>query len=613
MGISRKYLRSLWLIAFSFIAIASSAQDYATRTVNGSDYYVYYVEPGNTLFAISKMFSVSVESLAAANEGADQGLSIGQEILVPIESINKKEAKKKEVKVDGDQLLHTVQKKETLFSISKLYGVSVNDLSELNPDAAQTLSTGAVLRIPAAKSSTVQEVFLEPARNDSFVVHQVQAGETLFSLSKQYGLTQDSLLTINPNLELGVKNGQYIVIPAYTTEFAEQREAEERERRRTEMDIPFGKSEKYNIALMLPFELDANDSIENALMQGENLFILTEIALEYYRGTLLALDSLQKLGFNVDLHVYEMGDDIVAAGETLKKPELKDMDMIFGPMHKASLAMVSEMAIREKIYLVSPNSFANEVFEDNPYLLRASTSRETMLRYLANFIAINHTGDNVLMLNSESPKEWPMRKEFVKNYNLAASTFTNAYSDSLRSITKDLFDSENEKGRIYEFLRKDTTNIIIVPSNDLAFVSEMMTRIAIIDDEYPIQVYGLDEWIKYDNIEVDYKNKLSLRIVVPSYVDYTDQHTINFLKEYRARYHMEQSRFGYGFKGYDLMLFFGKALLAEGLAFPLEFSNLKLDGTAGSYRFGKSTTGKEFENKQSFILEYKDFEISKIN
>jgi len=613
MGIVKTYIKALLLFFFCLASVNALAQDYATRTVNGQDYYVYYVEPGNTLFAISKMFSVSVKSLEDANVGVSNGLSIGQEILIPKESINKKEAKKKEVKVKGDELLHTVQKKETLFSISKIYGVSVNDLIELNPEFAQTLSTGVILKIPSAKSSIVEERYLEPARNDSFIVHQVQAGETIYSLSKTYGFSRDSLLLVNPSLNLGVKKGQYIVIPTYTEKFKEQRDAQEKERRLTELDIPSGKSEKYKIALMLPFELDANDSIESALMRGEDLFILTEIALEYYRGTLMALDSLAELGLNIDLHVYEMGDDILQAKETMSRPEIKEMDMIFGPMHKASLAMVSEFAIKEKIYLVSPNSFANEVFEDNPYLLRASTSRETMLRYLANFIAINHTSDNVLMLNSESPKEWPMRKEFAKNFNLAASTFSEEYSDSLKSITKEFFDDENKKGRIYEFLRKDTANVIIVPSNDLAFVSEMMTKIAIMNDEYPIQVYGLDKWIGYDNIEVDYKNKVNLRLVVPSFVDYDDKSTINFLKKYRKKYGMEPSGFAYGFKGYDLMLFFGKALLAEGLSFPLEFSKLKLNGTSGSFRFGKSTTGKEFENKQAFILEYKDYEISKIN
>jgi hypothetical protein len=104
-----------------------------------------------------------------------------------------------------------------------------------------------------------------------------------------------------------------------------------------------------------------------------------------------------------------------------------------------------------------------------------------------------------------------------------------------------------------------------------------------------------------------------LRLVVPSYVDYENENTIEFLRAYREEYGTEPSHFDYGFKGYDLALFFGKALLQEGLAFPVAFDQLKLEGTAGSYRFGKSTTGKEFENKEAYILQYEDFEIKRVN
>ncbi|HKL40214.1 MAG TPA: LysM peptidoglycan-binding domain-containing protein, partial [Cryomorphaceae bacterium] len=493
------------------------------------------------------------------------------------------------------------------------YGVSVNELMEMNPEYAQTLSTGVTLKIPSAKSSKVQVKFLEPARNDSFIVHQVQSGETLYSLAKQYGISQDSLVIMNPDLSLGMKKDQYVVVPVYNEEFLKKRSERNTQELKKEWDIPTGKETVYDLALMLPFELDLNDSLDEALMQGEDLYILTEIALEYYRGTLMALDSLAKMGLNANLHVYEVGEDVINTRETLKRSEIQDMDLIFGPMHKASLAMVSEMAMDEKIYLVSPNSFSNEVFEDNPYLMRASTSRETMLRYLANFIAINHQYHNVLMLNSESPKGWPMRQEFKKSYNLAASTFHNAYSDSLRSVTKDMFNREGEVGEIVKFLREDTLNVIVVPSNDLAFVSDVMTRVSLLENEYQVQVYGLDDWIKYENIEAEYKNRLKLRLVVPSYVDYDNPMTVEFLKAYRKKYGTDPSHYDYGFKGYDLALFFGKALLKEGLAFPVEFDQLKLNGTAGSYRFGKSTTGKEFENKEAYILEYDNYEIKRVN
>ncbi len=613
MGVKNGLLRLLFVAMVAMFASGVSAQNYAQRTIDGNDYYLYYVEPGNTLYAISKMFSVSVDALVNANPSAEQGLEIGQEILVPLGEVNKREAKKKEVTVDGDVILHTVQKKETLFSISKDYGVSVNELMEMNPESAQTLSTGVILKIPSVKSSNVQDKFLEPARNDSFIVHQVQSGETIFSLAKQYGISQDSLLTMNPDLALGVKKDQYLIIPAYTESFLEMRSAEKRETLLNELNIPSGTQEVYDLALMLPFELELNDSIEKALKQGDDLYILTEIALEYYRGTRLALDSLAKLGLSVNLYVYEVGEDIVRTLETLKKRELREMDMIFGPMHKASLALVSDMTVDEKIYLVSPNSFSNEVFEDNPYLLRAMTSRETLLRYLANYIAINHQNHNVLMLNSESPKEWPMRKEFINNYNTAVSTFNNIYSDSLRSVTKDMFNREGGVGKIGDFLKKDTLNVIVVPSNDLAFVSDVMTRLSLLENEYQVQVYGLDKWVNYENIEAEYKNRLKLRLVVPSFVDYESPTTMEFLKSYRDEYGTEPSHFDYGFKGYDLTLFFGEALLKEGLAFPLAFDKLKLDGTAGSYRFGKSTTGKEFENKEAYILEYQDFEIKRVN
>jgi LysM repeat protein len=532
---------------------------------------------------------------------------------VPIKSVDKREAKKTKVEVQGDVILHTVQKKETLFSISKNYGVTVNDLLELNPKASETLSTGAVLKIPSVKSTQVSEKFLEPAANDSFMVHQVASGETLYSISKQYNIPEDSLINANTNADLGIRSGQYLIIPVYNEEFLAAADQKKQKRLLDEMEVPNGRPDVFEIALLLPFELELNDSLERALMQGEDLYILTEISLEYYRGTIIALDSLSKLGLNANLYVYDVGEDIVKTSEAIKTAGLEDVDMIFGPMHKASLAMVSELSLENKVYLVSPNSFSNEVFEDNPYLLRGASSRETLVRYLANFIAINHHDHNVVMLNSESPRGWPIRKEFVKSYNLAASTFVNSFSDSLRSVTKVMFGSDGEPGEIERFLVKDTLNVLVVPSNDLAFVSDMMTRISLLSNEYDIQVYGLDKWINYENIEADYKNKLKLRLVVPGFVDYEDEGTLNFIKKYRKEYGSEPSHYDYGFKGYDLTMFFGLSLLKEGLGFPLSFDNLKFTGTSGSYRFGRSVTGKEFENKEAYIIQYDDYQIKRVN
>lgn len=607
MGITRN-IALLFAALVILMSGCATAQNYPKQTKNGSDYYVYTVEPGNTVYAISKLFSVEVDDLIKANPEVKSGLSIGQEIYVPIKKIDRRTARRSEIDIEGKYILHTTQKKETLFSISSQYGVSVNDVMELNPESAQSLKIGDVIRIPAVASTATQEIFLEPARNDTFMVHQVQKGETVYGLSKEFGLTQDSLSNANNNFETGMKVGQWIVIPKYKKSYLEQFE-EEAPVDSLAMDYPSGEKKTYKIGVMLPFELTYNDSLERALTDGRDLYILTEIALDYYRGVLVALDSLKRMGFTADVYVYDVGEDIVRVKDVLARPEIRTLDMIFGPMHKTSIAIVSDAAKKNGTYLVSPNSFSNEVFAENPYLMRALASRETLLRYLGNYVAIQHPEDNVIMINSDNVRDWPFRKLFKENYNQALGNFPNVLHDSLRTIGISL----TQPGNVSTWLSKDRLNVLVVPSNELAFVSDFMTRLSRVDPDYEIQIYGLENWIRYDNIEAAYKNRFKLRLVMPNYVDYHNENTIEFLKKYRDEYSMEPTSYGYGFAGYDLMLFFGECLLKYGLGFPTDFDHIEMKGVNASYRFGKSTTGKEFENKSVYIVEYDDYQIKQVN
>lgn len=608
MGVvNKKFILSLVLGLFCIIQ--AHAQDFPKRTANGKEYYVYSVEPGNTLYAISKRFSVSVSDLMLANPGLVQsGLSIGSEVLVPIDSINKKEAKSKEIALDGEYILHTVQKKETLFSISKKYNIDINAITEINPKA-QELKTGDVLKISTAAINTGGETYLEPARNDTFIVHQIVQGETLYSLAAQFDLAQDSIRDFNQLEGNALSVGQYVVIPKYNEAYMSNAQAVQDsiaglsqygyERKRT-----------YNIGLMLPFDLQLNDSIEKAITQGKDLYVLTEISLEYYRGTKLALDSLRKMGFNANVHVYQVGEDVVAANDAVKKMLYDSLDMVFGPMHKNSLAIISDACMKNKIYLISPNSFSNEVFKDNPYLMRAEASRETMMRYLANYVAIQHQNDNVLMVNSESPKDWPNRKKFMQSYNNAAGTFPNHFSDSLRSITRENL----EPSSVAKWLSKDSLNVLVVPSNELAFVSDFMTRLSRVNgDDYDIQVYGMDKWVNYENIDAQYKNRFNLRLVVPSFIIYDSEPVIHFLEIYRKYYNTDPSTYGFGYLGFDLTMFFCGALHNFGMGFPTFFDEYETHGVGVNYRFGRTSSGKEFENKDVYIIEYDEYKIKRVN
>ncbi|HXA02938.1 MAG TPA: LysM peptidoglycan-binding domain-containing protein, partial [Cytophagaceae bacterium] len=102
-------------------------------------------------------------------------------------------------------ILHKVDSKETLFSISKRYGASVADLKKYNPTAAAGLKVGQVIKVPAKASASrtsdntqIRQVQNNPAANPKS--HKVAAKETLYSISKKYGISVDDLKKANPDL-----------------------------------------------------------------------------------------------------------------------------------------------------------------------------------------------------------------------------------------------------------------------------------------------------------------------------------------------------------------------------------------------------------------------------
>lgn len=112
--------------------------------------------------------------------------------------------------INGKQyIIHHVDAKETLFSISRRYGVPVADLAQENPGAGSGLSIGQILRVPYIPRT-------KPRTENGRIVHKVAPKETLFSISKQYGVTLDDLKKWNNLTDNGLNIGQELVIKKST-------------------------------------------------------------------------------------------------------------------------------------------------------------------------------------------------------------------------------------------------------------------------------------------------------------------------------------------------------------------------------------------------------------
>jgi len=108
--------------------------------------------------------------------------------------------------INGKQyIIHQVDPKETLFSISRRYGVPVTDLAQENPSAGSGLAVGQILKVPYIPRT-------KPRTENGKIVHKVAPKETMFSISKQYGVTMDDLRKWNNLTDNALNVGQELVI-----------------------------------------------------------------------------------------------------------------------------------------------------------------------------------------------------------------------------------------------------------------------------------------------------------------------------------------------------------------------------------------------------------------
>lgn len=143
MNFSNRLFKSLILfgLAFSLVSLSLSASgldSLRTERVGDKAYIIHQVEAKETLFAISRRYKASVGEIVQENESLKGGLKIGQEIRIPFVE---------KAKLPEDAVLHNIIPGETLFSVSKKYGVSVDDLKEWNDLKGNDLSVGQDLVI----------------------------------------------------------------------------------------------------------------------------------------------------------------------------------------------------------------------------------------------------------------------------------------------------------------------------------------------------------------------------------------------------------------------------------------------------------------------------------
>ena len=348
---------------FIYVVIALFSLQLTARAQE-TETFVHTIKQGETVYSIARTYQVSPESILKLNPTASTGIKAGETLTIPQQQNGTQEKR-----------FHTIQAGETLYKLTKTYQVSADDICKANPGlTAENFKAGMVIRIPASTTPMNTPPAKETAQPQGVAqsgcreMHKVKRKETVFSISREYGITEAELIAANPELrgENKIKKGSFLCIPYPSSPSATQQDTP-RQAAPSDSEL-FSEntksSKRINVikaAVVLPFLPDGASKSESAKM------------VEYYEGFLMAVDSLKRTGTSIDLYTYSTGPATSSLNSILGKSEMKDMDIIFGPLHQQHIKPLADFADKHDIRLVIPfTSKDNTVFR-NPSVYQINT------------------------------------------------------------------------------------------------------------------------------------------------------------------------------------------------------------------------------------------------
>ena len=203
----------IFLTLISWTSSGTPLDSLRMETINGKQFIIHQIDEKETLYSISRRYNVPITAILEVNPTADGGLATGQLLKVPyVFKGNKAQAQ------PGGDRIHKVAPKETLFSISNLYDVSVDDIKAWNNLKDNSLSTGQSLIIKK-KSTLSTEANKLPETKSLTGVHTVAPKESMYSIARLYGITVQQLKEWNgiDGSELKIGQTLFIAQPMYNT------------------------------------------------------------------------------------------------------------------------------------------------------------------------------------------------------------------------------------------------------------------------------------------------------------------------------------------------------------------------------------------------------------
>ena len=637
-------MKKLTYITISFlISIISTAQNYPIQNINGVEYYVYTVEASEGLYRISKKFNVLQADIYKANPGITEAIKAGQTLYIPVnkgngsKSMQKSSSQKKVIE-------HKVLAKQTLYSISKMYGVEQSDIVGMNPEIqGNTIKIGQTLKIPISNMTKgeeqervinqINDTQLPHKSNTSnrnvkkkYVTYEVKnKKETLYSISKQFGVSINEIIEANPYAQDGIKKGDILQIPIDEKNIPKTSGNELYHLVQPKETI-YGICKQYNISKEDLFRRNPRLQTEG-LKYGDTIFIASagktlgnttddntrtykiayllpfsigekernvniERFIDFYRGSLIAMEDIKTSGISLEVYTFDTQLGTSKTQEILKSKLPKDIDLIIGPAYPEQITQVASFAKKNNIVQVVP--FTSHISNSDRYAQQYQFNPvpNDLDKIVAANIFNKFKDNNIYMVyfsNEENEQSF---------YTLPEQLERLMKSKSVRYVRLNINDISKDK--IASIANNNKHNLMVIRQCQTSDFQELI-------DMFDNNTRNITFVTEHNIFDYAQKDKSLKNKDIVSYSLFNTAPTNKYISSYNNYFPTRskaQSTPNYDLLGYDITLYFCKALQPnKQLIFPQDVALQQ-----STFNFTKQNNA--FLNTGCFIYRLKNNNIS---
>ena len=517
---------------------------------------------------------------------------------------------------------YTVKKGETIKGIAKRLGIKTKDLLILNPDIGRKPVPETLIIIPNNEYQQIEETAIPVENNNSiivseeipeeeeeiindFILHKVQKGDTFYNLTRAYNVSKDQLNQLNPSIDsLGLQLDMLLKIKPIEDE---------------DLLVLYRDTIQENavvkLAMMLPFRAIEYDTIDAKDIFKTNR--LVNITTDIYLGASVAIDSLKKLGIDIELSVFDTGRKDTKLDSILTVTDFDNIDAIIGPLYSEE---VPKVANRSGIPVVFPVYSKNQTRFSSSKIIKTFADREVHQKALIDHVLANYANENILIIGDSSATS-------IRNSDLIKSKLLQH-----DSINEALIIYPNQgyirKDYVINALKPDVGNWVILATDKRVISSDVINSLISLPVEEPeeeedeedekndkesdepemqilpedtvIKVFGIFKSSQFDKIDNNKLAKLGFTYTSDTFTDKNSPEIQLFHSQYLKKNYAYPSY--YATKGFDILFDIGirlasgkklKETFKDGISFRLE----------SKFEYSKSLFNTS-SNKGIYIIEY---------